>query len=63
MLSRRKEHMLAALACLRETYGSVEKYVTEYCGLTPEEVDQIRKNLVVTGEQPIDWESHADLTV
>jgi len=55
--------MLAALACLRETYGSVEKYVTEYCGLTPEEVDQIRKNLVVTGEQPIDWESHADLTV
>ena len=54
--------MLATLVHIRETYGSVEGYVTEYCGLTPQEVDQLRANLVVTGEEPIDWKSHANLT-
>jgi len=54
--------MHAALAHIRETYGSVEKYVTEYCGLTAEEVTQIRKNLIVTGEAPVDWKKHINLT-
>jgi len=39
--------MLAALVALRQTYGSVETYVREHCGLSAEEVEQIRRNMVV----------------
>lgn len=32
---------------IREKYGGPEGYVIEKCGLTIEEVDKIRKNLIV----------------
>lgn len=39
--------MLATLRMLKENYGGAEGYVTEKCGLTREEVDRIRSNLIV----------------
>ncbi len=32
---------------MREKYGGPEGYVVEKCGLTMEEVEMIRKNLIV----------------
>lgn len=42
--------MLATLKLIREKYGGAEGYVVEQCGLTKEEVEKIKKNLIV--EQP-----------
>jgi hypothetical protein len=59
----RKENMLATLAWIRETYGSVEKAVVELNMLTPEGIEQLRTNLVVDakeGEQ-IDGMGYAKL--
>ena len=39
--------MLAALEMLRQEHGSAEEYVLNHCGLSPEDVEQIRKNLIV----------------
>jgi hypothetical protein len=52
--------MLATLAFIKETYGSVEQYVTNNCGLSAAEVARIRANLVEDAE-PLDWESQARL--
>ena len=39
--------MLATLQMIREKFGGPEQYVKEKCGLTTEEVERIRENLVV----------------
>jgi hypothetical protein len=39
--------MLATLQMIREKFGGPEQYVIEKCGLTPEEVNRIRSNLVI----------------
>jgi hypothetical protein len=39
--------MLATLRLIREKFGGPEEYVIEKCGLTKEEVEMIRKNLIV----------------
>jgi hypothetical protein len=39
--------MLATLRLIREKFGGPEGYVIEKCGLTREEVEKIRKNLIV----------------
>lgn len=39
--------MLATLKMIEEKFGGAEGYVVDKCGLTKEEVDMIRKNLVV----------------
>ncbi len=39
--------MLATLKMIREKYGGVEQYVIDRCGLTKEDVQRIRTNLVV----------------
>lgn len=39
--------MLASLKMLRDTYGSVVDYVTQHCGLSSQEVEQIRRNMLV----------------
>ncbi|KAL1869840.1 hypothetical protein VTK73DRAFT_2914 [Phialemonium thermophilum] len=62
MIGARKESMLATLAAIRETYGSVEKYVLKRCHLDATAVEQIRQNLVVKfndDDGPLDWQSHA----
>lgn len=49
--------MLGTLEFIRERYGSVEKYVVDHIGLSPESVERIRKNLIVDlaeGEEPLD---------
>jgi hypothetical protein len=54
--------MLGTLAMIRERYGSVESYVVDRLGVSPESVEQIRRNLVVDlaeGEESLDWRSHA----
>ena len=39
--------MLATLAIIRKEYGSVEGFVRDRCGLTQEEIEQIRRNLII----------------
>jgi len=39
--------MLATLKMIREKYGGPERYAIDRCGLTKEDVDRIRSNLVV----------------
>jgi hypothetical protein len=39
--------MLATLKMIREKYGGPEKYAIDKCGLTREDVDRIRSNLIV----------------
>ena len=59
--------MLLTLAHIRTEYGSVERYVTDKCGLSPAAVAQIRRNMVVDivdivhdeTNRPLDWEAHA----
>lgn len=43
----RAENMLATLKMLHEEFGGAESYVIEKCGLTIDEVERIRKNLIV----------------
>ena len=60
----RKESMLATLAMIREKFGSVEKLIVDEFRISPEAIEQIRRNLVVDlqeGEKPLDWQSHAEL--
>ena len=45
MCGCRKDYMIAALAMLREKYGSVEGYVRNQCGLSSEEVEKLKGNL------------------
>ncbi|KAF4444506.1 hypothetical protein FALBO_17225, partial [Fusarium albosuccineum] len=47
MLGAQPENMLAALKEFRQQYGSVEKYAVEKCGLSQDDLEQIRKNLIV----------------
>jgi hypothetical protein len=42
--------MRSALKAMREEFGGVENYMIEKCGLTKEQIDRIRSNLVV--DQP-----------
>jgi CRISPR/Cas system type I-B associated protein Csh2 (Cas7 group RAMP superfamily) len=39
--------MLATLKMIQEKLGSAEEYMTEKCGLTKEDVEKIRTNLIV----------------
>ncbi|KAH8816813.1 tyrosine phosphatase family-domain-containing protein [Xylogone sp. PMI_703] len=52
VIATRAENMLSTLRMIREKFGGVEKYVIEKCGLTKEEVQKIRSNLIVDN-QPI----------
>jgi len=47
MVFNRAVNMLATLRVIRETFGGAEGYVVEKCGLTKEEVEKIRRNLIV----------------
>ncbi|KAL0937865.1 tyrosine phosphatase [Colletotrichum truncatum] len=61
MIGSQKENMLSTLAVIRREYGSVEAYVRHRCRLSPEAVEQIRKNLIVDvadGHRAVDWVSH-----
>lgn len=43
----RAENMLAFLKIIREEFGGPEGYAIECCGLTKDEVEKIRSNLIV----------------
>jgi hypothetical protein len=56
--------MLDTLAMLRAKYGSVERYVTEACGLDAAAVARLRRNLLADAgeeEPPLNWERNAEL--
>lgn len=44
----RKETMLEFLKLLRDKYGGPEGYAKRYCGLTEEDVQTIKHNLVIS---------------
>ncbi|KAE9365315.1 hypothetical protein N431DRAFT_387449 [Stipitochalara longipes BDJ] len=50
MISSKAANMLATLKMIREKYGSAEGYITEKCSLSKEEVEKIRRNMIV--EEP-----------
>ncbi|KAK2771309.1 tyrosine phosphatase [Colletotrichum kahawae] len=61
MIGSRKENMLSTLELIRREYGSVESFVQTRCRLSPEAIEQIRKNLIVDvadGHRVVDWVSH-----
>jgi hypothetical protein len=39
--------MMSTLRVIREKFGGAEGYVIEKCGLTKEEVEKIKANLIV----------------
>ena len=39
--------MMSTLRVIRENFGGAERYVIEKCGLTKEQVEKIRANLIV----------------
>jgi hypothetical protein len=39
--------MLLTLKLIRDDFGGVENYMIENCGLTKDEVEKIRSNLIV----------------
>ncbi|KAJ0123614.1 tyrosine phosphatase [Diaporthe amygdali] len=64
MVASRPGSMLGTLALIRREYGGVEKFVRDRCGLSDEEIEGIRRNLVVEadgGQQPVHWEEHRKL--
>ncbi|KAI0172404.1 protein-tyrosine phosphatase-like protein [Hypoxylon sp. FL1284] len=63
MVSSRKEAMLGLLAKIHETYGSVEKCVLDLGLLSLDDIEQLRKNLVVdvNDDEVMPWQKHAKL--
>lgn len=63
MSFNRKEAMLGFLTKIRETYGSVEQCVLDLGLLTPENIKQLRNNLIVevNEEEVVPWQDHAKL--
>lgn len=56
--------MRGTLRMIRERWGGVEGYVRKEVGLSAQEVDAIRENLVVEvmdGLEMLQWEEHAKL--
>jgi len=46
MLTSRRETMLAFLNLLRQKYGGAEGYAEQFCQLSPEDIQSIRRNLL-----------------
>ncbi|KAG0650074.1 Tyrosine-phosphatase [Hyphodiscus hymeniophilus] len=47
MISARAASMLATLEMLQEKFGGAEKYMIEKCGLSNQDIDKIRSNLII----------------
>lgn len=64
MVSSRAENMMGTLKMMRDKWGGAEAFVREQVGLSQEEVEAVRKNLVAgvgNGEGLIPWEEQAKL--
>jgi hypothetical protein len=48
MVSSKKENMEAAIEMIHSDFGGAEKYMRENCELTDQEIEQLKKNLVVS---------------
>lgn len=63
MVTSRKEYMLATLEYIDSEFGGAEKYVMEKLGVTKEEVERIKRVMVVDveeGEEVVDWRKDAE---
>ncbi|RDL41570.1 uncharacterized protein BP5553_01549 [Venustampulla echinocandica] len=47
MISAKAANMLATLKVIKEKFGGAERYMIENCGLTKDEVEKIKSNLIV----------------
>lgn len=47
MVGARKESMIGALEMLDREFGGAEKYMRDVCGLSGEEMERLRRNLVI----------------
>lgn len=47
MVGAKKASMMGALEMLDRAYGGAERYMREYCGLSTEDLEALKKNLVV----------------
>ncbi|TVY21519.1 Tyrosine-protein phosphatase [Lachnellula arida] len=47
LISARAVNMMSTLRMIREKFGGAEAYIIEKCGLTKEEVEKIKANLIV----------------
>lgn len=47
LITSRYESMMATLKMIREKFGGAERYLMDVIGLTPEEVEAIKRNLIV----------------
>ncbi|KAM0816511.1 putative Tyrosine phosphatase [Seiridium cardinale] len=65
MIGARAENMIETLKKIREKWGSVEKCVVDLKFLAEDEIEYLRKNLIVDASSqegsPLDWEAHAKL--
>ncbi|CAN8100000.1 unnamed protein product [Discula destructiva] len=66
MVSSRAASMAGTLRMVRERWGGVEAFVRGEIGLSADEVEAVRRNLVVDvgegeGQGLVDWEEHAKL--
>ena len=48
MVSSKKENMEAAIEMINSDFGGAEKYIRERCELTDQEIEQLKKNLVIS---------------
>ncbi|KAI3391795.1 hypothetical protein diail_6785 [Diaporthe ilicicola] len=66
MVGSRAGAMLGTLALIRREYGGIEEFVRGRCGLSGEEIERVKRNMVVEvggDQQPVDWEAHRKLVV
>ncbi|KAI0458486.1 tyrosine phosphatase [Xylaria acuta] len=65
MVGARKEAMLGTLARIRAQYGSIEQCVVNLGILTPEGINQLRKNLIVEADENevVRWQKHASFSL
>lgn len=47
MVGAKKETMLAVLDMLEKEFGGAERYLRDYCGLSDEDLDALKSNLIV----------------
>ncbi|RYO80786.1 hypothetical protein DL766_002668 [Monosporascus sp. MC13-8B] len=63
MVLAKKANMVQMLRWIKKTYGSVEKCVLDLGLVTPEMIENLRRNLIVDAQstEKVDWREHACL--
>jgi len=51
MMGARKANMIAALEMIDREWGGAEGYIKEVCGLEDEDIERLKKVLIVPGDK------------